>query len=214
MADTNVIIVGRGQKDYPFLKNDMTVSREHCHLTPKGDGTYVLEDKSDGSTYVNGVPVCKTTVRLEDEVQLGESYRTKVKDLIPVSEMIYSIKPLEDVWKKYHDDRLALQRKQHGQGLLVRLPLLISTLMGAITVMFPEIKLFSIVFILLNLCLMVYGFIQQKNFVMADEMDKLDRWFQETYCCPKCHHFLGNVPYNILRQDKACKFCKCKLNDK
>lgn len=215
MAEKNVIIVGRGQKDTPFIK-DMTVSREHCHLTPNGDGTFVLEDMSAGGTYINGIPVCKTTVKLSDDIQLGDSYKAKVKDLIPKID-VFSIKPLESVWQKYHDEKLTLQRRQHGQGLLVRLPFIISGLAGAVTFMLPDnLKVFSFVIVILNLGLMVYGFIQQKNFVMADEIDKLDRWLQENYCCPNpdCHHFMGNIPYNILRQDKKCKSCGCKFTEK
>lgn len=219
-----MIVVGRGQQATPFIK-DMTVSREHCHLTPNGDGTFILEDKSDGRTFVNGNPIFRTTVKLDDTIQLGEKCMYKVSQLVqgatppppPPPSAEYSLKPLEVVWNNYRKDKIALSKKSSRVGLLVRVPMLLSAISGVLAGVLPqEFRIITIVLAIVGLCVMIYGFIQQKNFVMAEEVEKLDSKFQDQYICPNpgCHRFLGNIRYIDLRKEKKCRHCGCKYTDK
>ena len=34
------------------------------------------------------------------------------------------------------------------------------------------------------------------------------------YVCPKCGHFMGNQPYDILAQGKACPYCRAQFKAK
>lgn len=231
------IIVGRGRSKATqrIEISDPTVSREHCWLTDNGDGSYTLENKSAQGTCVDGRKVVKTRVLPETLIQLSETTTVRVADLIPAPSASpvpnrgggtnatgapapeFSVRGLEAVWQQYHDARLELQRKQHSMGLVVRIPMICSAVTGVLSGVLPEeFRVFTIILTLLGVCVMVYGFIQQKNFVFAEEMDKLERWFQDNYICPnpRCGHFMGNQAYNILRQDRKCRYCGCKLNEK
>lgn len=235
------IIVGRGRSKATqrIDIDDRTVSREHCWLTDNGDGTYTLENKSLRGTFIDGRQVLKTKVTPNTYIKLSETTTVKVADLLPLAppppgqaqpihgqrpqqaappkpQPEFSTKNLESVWKRYHDGKLELQRKQHSMGLLVRVPMLFTAMTGVLSAVLPqEFRAFTIVLTVVSSLIMIYGFFQQKGFVFAEEMDKLDRWFQDNYVCPnpECRHFLGNQPYNILRQDKVCRYCKCKLKD-
>lgn len=132
----------------------------------------------------------------------------------PQYEHEYSIAHLEEVWKTYHQGTLDIQNRQHSMGLLIRIPTIFTIGGGVLTaVVGPEFRVVTIIMSIIGLILMVYGIIQSKNFKPAEVRDKLDQEFQDTYVCPKCHHFMGNMPYKLLRQDKNCRFCKCKLHD-
>ena len=54
--------------------------------------------------------------------------------------------------------------------------------------------------------------------VMEEVTEEITEEFQKKYVCPNkkkpCNHFLGNVPYNILRQNTKCPYCGCGFNEK
>ena len=124
----------------------------------------------------------------------------------------YEIGHLEDIWNRYHERKLQLQKKQHSLGLWARLPMFFSMGSSVAVAFVPDdYKPYMIILTLLSLLIMIYGFLQQKNFVFSEEMDRLESWFQDNYICPnpECRHFIGNIPYKILRQNKGCVYCKC-----
>ena len=75
------IIIGRqGNQKTPIT--DPSVSRKHCKVTINPDGTYTIENLSDYGTKVNGTSIIRTTVTLDSVLELGPSYKAKLKDLI------------------------------------------------------------------------------------------------------------------------------------
>lgn len=224
----NKVIVGRGRSKATqrIEITDPLVSREHCILTDNGDGTYTLENKSKNGTFVDGRRVIKTVVDRDTVITLSEHTKVRVSDLLPIGspspssskETVpgFSVRGLESVWRNYHDEKMALQRKQHSIGMLVRIPMICSAVTGVLIGVLPqEFRFFTILLTLIGICVMVYGFIKQKNFVLAVELDKLDRWLQDNYVCPNpaCRCYLGNIPYIVLQQTPNCKYCKCKLHE-
>ena len=218
------VIVGKqGNQRIPIT--DEFVSRKHCKITSNGDGTYTIENMSQNGTFVDGRKILKTKVSADTVIQLGPNFAIKVSELLPVTRTDnnpttskeYSLKPLEEVWLDYHDSLLDLQSKQHKLGLLIRIPMFFTVGGGVLTaVIGNDLRFIALGFGILGLLSMIYGFIKSKNFVFAEEKDKLDRVFIEKYVCPnpECHHFLGFTPYNILCQDKTCRYCHCKYNSK
>ena len=231
------VIVGRG-RDFATQKTEITegtVSRKHCTLTDNGDGTFTLKDESSLGTFVDDVQVIKRIVTPDTILRLGPTYTVKVADLFPLytpkekdeeRKLIgenpepcdgYSVKGLEDVWNHYHETKLELQRRQHRMGLLIRIPMLFTAMSGILTAILPnEYRIYTCILTGISALLMIYGFFQQKDFVLAIEMDKLERWLQDNYVCPNpnCRCFLGNQPYHLLRMNKKCRYCGSKLNDK
>ena len=75
------IIIGRqGTQQTPII--DPSVSRKHCKVTINPDGTYTIENLSDYGTKVNGTSIIRTTVTLDSVLELGPTYKAKLKDLI------------------------------------------------------------------------------------------------------------------------------------
>lgn len=210
-----------------------TVSRSHCSLSVEFSDDQarrvtrikIRNLKAQNVTYVDGQEIESKSINEDSYVQLGcDRYALDLKQVVagmrkllsPLS-VEYNIDPLEKIWESYHDKKLNLQKKQHSLGLWARIPMFFSVGTGVLTAVVPEqYKPYLGVLTAISLVIMVYGFIQQKNFVFSDEMDKLDSWFQDRYICPNpdCHHFVGNIPFKILKTNPGCGICKCKYKSK
>ena len=249
------IVVGRG-RDKATQRIDIadpTVSREHCWLTDNGDGSFTLENKSQLGTYVDGRRILKTRVTRDSVIQLSETTKVKVADLLPLpvpptpkpepkpqpspypqpapqphpkpypqpapqptpgpQQPTFSVQPLEVIWLQYSRQLHALQDRQHKLGLLVRIPMICSGLGGVLAAVLPdEFRIIGVFLSVVSIVTMIMGFVQQSNFKFAQEKEALDTWLQNNYSCPnpQCHHFVGNIPYNVLRQNKKCGYCGCR----
>lgn len=214
------IIVGR-QGSQRMQITDITVSRKHCKLTPIGDGKYTLENLSQSGTYVEGNNILKTTVTANTIIRLGSSFSVKVEDLIPQIP-IYSIAPLKDVWNNYHDTLMKIQKEQRTIGLLRSASPIFTLGSGSISMFSRSLGLDeSVMYItmamtFIGLLLMVYSFYKSYKEDSMTLREKATEDFQNKYICPnpKCQHFMGNQPYNILRQNKNCPYCKSQFTEK
>lgn len=211
-----------------------TVSRQHCKLSVdftddparKVSTIKIKNLKPQNITYVDGLEIESKTIQEQSVVQLGsDRYSMDLKQVIdgmrkllpPPPPAEYSVDHLEQVWEQYHDMKLELMKKQHSLGLWARIPMFFSMGSGVLTAIVPDTyKPYLGVLTGLSLVIMIYGFIQQKNFVFSEEMDKLENWFQDHYICPnpQCHHFVGNIPFKILKTNPGCGFCKCRYKSK
>jgi len=208
-------------------------------LSDNGDGSFQLENFSPQGTFVDGRQIVKTRVTKDTLIQLSPTTTVKVADLLPLpapetpkinpSSVIsktpaqqqeqkpapeFSTKELEHVWNQYEQAKKELAHKQHSMGLLVRIPMLFTALTGILSATLPpEFRTFTLVLTVISAIIMVYGFVQQKSFVYQDEMEKLNSWMMDNYVCPNpdCHHFMNLQAYKLIKQDKKCRFCGCKL---
>lgn len=237
------IIVGRHGNQRISI-TDTTVSRKHCQITPLGNDKYRLKNLSDGGTFVNDNEIVETTVTADTYIRLGTSYTVKVKDLLPVAEQLqgktpsaginqqvnntptevpeYSILPLKYVWNNYHQKLIEIQNQQRSLGLLRSASPLFTLGSGSISMFSRSLGLGdSIMYItgaltFIGLIIMVYSFYKAYNDDSVEQRERATDEFQNKYVCPnpKCHRFMGNQPYNILRQNKTCPYCKCKFTEK
>lgn len=231
------IIVGRGRSKATqrIEITDPSVSREHCWLTDNGDGTYTLQNKSPQGTFVDGRQVLKTQVTPDTVIKLSETTSVKVADLLPLKQIIpsgpsapqqpsvpeYSLLPLKTVWDEYHNKQLEIKNNQRTIGLLRSASPMFTFGSGAIATLAKTMgwgdAIFglTIVMTIIGLLLMVYCFIKGYNDKSIEETEKATEDFQRRYVCPnpKCHHFMGSQPYNLVRQNKSCPWCKCKFTE-
>lgn len=223
------IIVGRGRSKATQRIDitDPTVSREHCWLIANGDGTYTLQNKSSQGTFVGGRKVVKTQVMPNTIIKLSETTSVKVADLLPLPQTAqsavpgYSLLPLKVVWEDYHNKQLEIKKKQRSIALFRSASPLFTLGSGSIATLAKTMgwgdTIFglTIVMTIIGLFLMVYSFIKGYTDKSIEEMEKATEIFQSKYVCPnpKCRHFMGNNPYNIIRQNKCCPCCKCKFTE-
>lgn len=209
-----------------------SVSRSHCLLTVdfSDDSKRTVKSivvknvKTQNTTYVDGLEVEQKAIKENSLVQLGfERYKldvpsivAKLRQLLPEVKVEYSILPLKNVWEEYDRTKLAITtssvksaNRQRLQGILSMFGMLVGFIPGVPT-------LFRIVIIGAALLMAVYFFIKGS---VGDPVHKrlhdLDEDLRKRYVCPnpECRHYLGQTPYDVLRQNKSCVYCKCKYKE-
>lgn len=231
------IIVGRkGNQKTPIT--DPMVSKQHCMVTSLGDGKFKIKNLSKNGTLVNGFDIDEAVVTEDTIIQLGPNFSVRIKDLLPAVDETsgnntnkegenqpevpsYSIKPLQSVWDKYHDTLLDIQNSQRSLGLFRSASPLFTLGSGTISMFSRSLGLGEYVMYvtggltIIGFTIMVYCFYKAYNDDSVAQKEKATKDFQDNYICPnpKCHRFMGNQPYNILRQNNNCPYCKCKFTE-
>lgn len=199
--------------------------------------------KPQNVTCVNGSEIVAKRITCDDELHLGRDMypirigaildtATKIAGTAPEqrqnvpptqsSKKSYSIKPLENVWKNYYDKTRELNTKQRNINLLRSSTPIFTLGSGVLAALAKRLDcLPSWVLVLTSilsvtgLILMIYSFIRAYKFNSIEEKELITQEFQKNYVCPnpECRHFLGNQPYDIVRQNKVCPYCRCKLTE-
>ena len=134
----------------------------------------------------------------------------------------YSISYLKDVWDKYHGDLLALQKRQKNLALIKSMYMPCTILSSIVGIAATHVglneniaEMISYVMYALAAVVLFYGLFKSFTDRSIEEKEQITEEFQQNYVCPnpECRHFMGNMPYNILRQNKKCAYCKCKLSE-
>lgn len=202
----------------------------HCKITVGTDGAMVLANlKQRNVTYVNGTEIVSKRITPDCRVELGcDRYKVDLAGVIaaagrqtatsqnPASQAEYSIKGLKPVWEEYNNAIKQIRIRQKNVGLLSSVPMAFSMFGGLIAGVMPEIRGFALVFTGVALVIMIIGLYLRFTDKSIEQTEQLTERFQNRYVCPnpKCRHFMGNQPYNVLRQNTACPYCRCKLTDK
>lgn len=131
----------------------------------------------------------------------------------------YSLRPLEHVWKRYYEATNKLNDKQRNINLLRSVTPIFTIGSGVIAGIAKScngaefVLPLTITLTVIGLILMIYSFVRAYQFNSVKEKELITQEFQRNYVCPnpECRHFVGNQPYEIIRQNKVCPYCKCKL---
>ena len=210
-----------------------SVSRAHCSLSVdysddasrKVTKIRIKNLKVQNVTYVDGQEIDSKQIGENALVELGfERYTLNLKQLInsmrqllsPPPPEEYSISYLSKVWQEYDEAKLKISEdsmrsanKQRLQGLLSMLGVGVGLIPG----MDNSIRIGIVVAAIL---IGAYFFIKgASGTTVQKKMHDLDEEFRKKYICPNpdCRHFVGNIPYDILRQNKNCPYCKCRYKE-
>lgn len=216
----------------------------HCKITVGGNGEMTITNmKPQNVTYVNGTEVMSKRLKAGSRVELGrDHYVMDLNAVIMAAQKIvgvthvqptyskptpqmsppqmptqeYSIRHLKRVWDDYNSSVRDIKIRQKNIGLLSSIPMGFSMFGGLVAGIAPEIREIAIVFTCIALLIMLIGFYKRFTDKSIYELEELSEELQRNYVCPnpQCHHFMGNQPYNVLRQNKTCPHCKCKLTEK
>ena len=200
-----------------------SVSRTHFSLTAVEGGGFTLKNLNPANeTFVNGVSVESKQVTQQDKIELGASRYVFDWGLIAeVSPVLIDIRPLHKVWNDYHKEKMKIQVQQGRFNAIKSLSGLLS--MGAMAAMFLSkeedggINLRMVLYglgALFTLVVLVISFVNASK--IPEKQEAIDRKFRKRYICPnpKCGHFMGNQPYDILAQGKACPYCRAQFKAK
>lgn len=211
----------------------------HCKITVGADGVMVLTNlKSRNVTYVNDMEIVSKRITPDSHIALGcDRYALDLAGVIAAvsrlsasspqaqasdaasrqqSKAEYSIKGLKPVWEEYHNELKQMRIRQKNIGLLSGVPMAFSMFGGLIAGVVPDIRIFALIFTGIALIIMIIGLYYRFTDKTIERTEQLTEHFQDTYVCPNpsCRHFMGNLPYNILRQNTGCPYCKCKFTEK
>ena len=206
--------------DYPGSV-PQTVSREHCLLSVDSSTKQLTltNRKLQNSTWVNGLEIASMGVSTADKVELGSGHYllslSAVMDVISGELPIeYSIKHLEQVWKNYQEEKLALSVKQ-GKINAVQSVTGVLTMASIACSFIPNAPAgiraaLYVIALSLAVFFVVYRYSNAGKY--PKQLQMLEEKFHREYVCPNpsCQRFMGNMPYDdLVKASKTCLTCKC-----
>ncbi|MCI6876300.1 MAG: FHA domain-containing protein [Parabacteroides sp.] len=192
------------------------VSRHHARLTRDQEGRLLLEDLgSTNGTFVNDAQVLRKYVVPTDRVRLGDASEWLVSEILKYNnDYSAEFELLKRVYDDYVDAKVKIQSaNQFKTRLLQSLPFAIPGIVGVIVGFLGKGSMtwFS-VSLLITVCAPMIGiYLGAKQSARTPaQLQALANQFKIDYVCPKCGTFLGEVPWESLRNRKQCPACKAK----
>lgn len=183
--------------------------KSHCRIEVQPDGSMLIENMNPANaTYVNGNEIVKKRVAGDAKVELGvdrfpldlDAVLSSVSSVLPAS-----IAPLKAVWNEYERRKEAIAKKQLDKGRKRLIPIIIGSVSGILGALGTKTRLVTLPIAVVSLLIYVKMLIE-KDTSIEDNKAAQD-YLIDNYICPKCGHFLGNIPYKVLRQNKKCSYC-------
>jgi ribosomal protein L37AE/L43A len=183
---------------------------------------YIEDLDSTAGTYVNGKAVKRKKIGLRDRVQLGPDCVLNVGEAlaqIPLSdaEFTQAFHRLKAVYETYSKTKLKIQSQSQGKMMLKRsLPMaapgILMAIAGAITDRDRVIIL--IVGATLSALAIAGGAMwgAKEMEKVPERMFELEEQFKMDYACPGCKRSFGPVPWEGLRRQGECPYCKRKFH--
>ena len=188
-----IIRIGKAS-DNDFVVNDPHVSRYHAKLIREEGGCWLLEDLgSTNGTFVNGAQIVKKHVTPSDTIKLGDNY------VLNISE---ALKSNNDYSEEFAAPRLF-------QPLPFALPGVVGVVIGFLGKGSPELFGLSL---FITICAPTVGIYlgAKQSAKIPQLLQDLTNQFKIDYVCPKCGTFLGEIPWESLRNRKQCPMPSCK----
>ena len=192
------------------------VSRHHARLTRDQEGRLLLEDLgSTNGPFVNDAQVLRKYVVPTDRVRLGDASEWLVSEILKYNnDYSAEFELLKRVYDDYVDAKVKIQSaNQFKTRLLQSLPFAIPGIVGVIVGFLGKGSMtwFS-VSLLITVCAPMIGiYLGAKQSARTPaQLQALANQFKIDYVCPKCGTFLGEVPWESLRNRKQCPACKAK----
>lgn len=210
-----IIKIGKAA-DNDYIADDAYVSRHHARLTKDKEGYLFLEDLgSTNGTYVNGCQVLKKRVVPTDEIRLGNHYVLSLPEVLK-SNNDYSeeFARLEQVYDRYIQAKVKIQSSNQFKARLFQsLPFVAVGLLGLGVGLWGSYGITTkLVSFAVAAAASVAGiYIAAKQTAKTpQQLQELANQFKIDYVCPKCGTFLGEIPWESLRNRKQCFNPSCK----
>lgn len=209
------IRIGKAE-DNDFIVNDPHVSRHHACLIREDHGCWLLEDLgSTNGTFVNGAQIVRKRVSPTDQIILGTEYILNLSDTLK-SNNDYSeeFALLKDVYNNYVQAKVKIQsanqfKTRLFQSLPFALPGIIGVVIGFMGKGSPELFGLSLFITVFAPTVGIYMGAKQAS-KAPQQLQDIANQFKIDYVCPKCGTFLGEIPWESLRNRKQCPVSSCK----
>lgn len=209
-----IIKIGKAV-DNNFIVNDPHVSRHHAQLIHEEEG-WILEDlNSTNGTFVNGVQIVKKYVTLTDTIKLGDNYVLDISEILKFNnDYSEEFLALKKVYDNYIQEKVRIQsanqfKTRIFQSLPFALPGIIGIIIGFLGERNPLLLGVSLFIAICAPTIGIYLGAKQSAKIPLLLQDLVNQ-FKIDYVCPKCGTFLGEVPWESLRNRKQCPVSSCK----
>lgn len=210
-----IIKIGKSE-DNDFIVNDAHVSRHHAQLKREDDGGLLLEDiGSTNGTFVNDVQIVRKRVTPTDKVRLGDHYELNLSEVLKFNnDYSEEFLKLKKVYEDYIQAKVKIQSSnQFKTRLLQSLPFALPGVLGVVVGFLGKgsTELFT-VSMLITICAPTIGiYLGAKQAAkIPQQLQEIANQFKINYVCPKCGTFLGEIPWESLRNRKQCPVSSCK----
>ncbi len=204
--------------DNDCVIDDPHVSRHHAVLKSTTDGEYFIEDLASGNgTFVNGQQILRKKVTSADIIMLGGKYTISLSEILNCKNNYSSeFEALKEIYEKYQSQKIRIQStNQFKTRLLQSLPF---TLPGIIGVVLSIAGIANTKILYVSLAVAITGpvigiFMGAKQAAKTPgQLQALSDQFKTDYVCPKCGTFLGEIPWQSLKNKGQCSNPSCKSN--
>lgn len=210
-----MITIGKAN-DNEYVVNDPSVSRHHAQLTYGEEGHWILEDLgSTNGTFVNGIQIARKQVTSKDVIKLGDSYVLNLAEVLKANnDYSEEFAALKQVYDNYIQAKIKIQSSNQFktrllQSLPFALPGIIGVLIGFSGKGSPALFAISL---FITICAPTVGIYwgAKQSAKIPKLLQDLTNQFKIDYVCPKCGTFLGEIPWESLRNRKHCPVSSCK----
>lgn len=202
--------------DNDFVINNPHVSRHHARLIRGEDGAWLLEDVgSTNGTFVNGLQIKKKRVTANDQITFGETCIVHLSDILNGNnDYSEEFARLKQVYDNYIHAKIKIQSSnQFKIRLLQSLPFAIPGVAGVVLGFLGKgSPLLFVISLLIVICAPTIGIFlgAKQSAKIPQQLQDISNQFKIDYVCPKCGTFLGEIPWESLRNKRQCPIPTCK----
>lgn len=209
-----ILKIGKAD-DNDFVVNEPQVSRYHVHLVREGE-YWLLEDVgSTNGTFVNGSQIVKKRVLFTDDIKLGSNYQLNLSEVLKYNnDYSEEFAALRKIYDNYVESKVKIQSSnQFKTRLMQSLPFALPGIVGVIIGFWgkgsPE---FLGISLLITICAPTIGIYlgAKQSAKTPQQLQDITNQFKIDYVCPKCGTFLGEIPWESLKNKKQCPISSCK----
>lgn len=210
-----IIKIGKAT-DNDFIVDDPHVSRYHARLFYEADGTIFIEDVgSTNGTFVNGSQIQKKRITHTDEIKLGNNY------ILPLIEALKcdddyreEFAALKVVYDNYIQSKVKIQSSNQFkirifQSIPFAIPGIIGVVIGFLGKGSPQLFMLSLGIVICAPTIGIYLGAKQSAKI-PQQLQDIANQFKIDYVCPKCGSFLGEIPWESLKNRKQCPVQSCR----
>lgn len=191
-----------------------SVLQQHCCLEFDDAKIRLRNLDINNYTYVNGLAVESKIVTRADHIELGpDRYPIDWKAIDAIIPPEVDIRHLNKVWDDFDHQNIKLQIDERrfntlrsATGLITMLAIVLSLVSGRHNALYMSLYAVAII---ASLLFTVKAYRDSSKVPLL--RNELNKKFQHDYICPKCGHFMGNQPYDILAQNQQCPYCRVKF---
>ena len=210
-----LIKIGKAE-DNDFVVSDPHVSRHHARLSSVEGNRLLLEDVgSTNGTFVNGTQIIKKHVVLGDAIRLGDQCMVDLAEILKAgNDYCEQFAALKQVYDDYINAKIKIQSSnQFKTRLFQSLPFALPGVIGVVIgFMGKGSPLWFGVSLFITICAPTIGIYlgAKQSAKIPQQLQDIANRFKIDYVCPKCGTFLGEIPWESLRNRKRCPVSSCK----